>query len=255
MLFVIDVGNTHTVVGIFEGGSLVADWRIQTHDGRTADEHGSMFQDLLEAGAVDPDRLEDALMSSVVPPMERTLADAVREYLGLELSVVGRDVEAPMPVRVAHPSEVGADRLVNAYAAWNQLPEAQIVVDFGTATTFDAISAGGEYAGGAIAPGVTISSEALFETASKLPRVELARPESVIGKTTVDSIQSGLVYGYIGQVREIVTRVSDELGEVERVVATGGLAEILAPEMDLVDSIDARLTLHGLRDLHAWANR
>lgn len=255
MLFVIDVGNTHTVLGIFEGGSLVADWRIQTHDGRTADEHGSLFRDLFEARGIDPDCLEDALMSSVVPPMERALAEAARDYFGLELSVVGRDIEAPMPLRVVHPSEVGADRLVNAYAAWNQVPEAQIVVDFGTATTFDAISAEGEYVGGAIAPGVTISSEALFETASKLPRVELARPESVIGKTTVDSIQSGLVYGYIGQVREIVTRMCDELGEVERVVATGGLAELLAPEMDLVDAIDPRLTLRGLRDLHAWAGR
>lgn len=255
MLFVIDVGNTETFLGIFEDESLVADWRIETHDGRTADEHGSLLRDLLDFQEIDTGAIESALMSCVVPPMERTMTAAFRKYFDLPLRVVGRDLDAPMPVRVENPDEVGADRLVNAFAAWNELSRAQIVVDFGTATTFDAISAEGEYLGGAIAPGVMISSEALFKMASKLPRVDLDRPTSVIGKTTVDSMQSGLTYGFIGQVREIVSRMHRELPEAQRVVATGGLAKILADEIEAVDAIEPDLTLRGLRDLHEYTQK
>lgn len=249
MLFVVDVGNTHTVMGIYNGRDLVEHWRVQTADGRTADEHGTLFGELFRASDADRSRLEIGAMSCVVPPMEPSLVEAADRYLGIELQIVGRDLEPPMDIRVDNPTEVGADRLVNASAAWARNPEAQVVVDFGTATTFDAISEDGEYVGGAIAPGVTASSEALFERASKLPRVEYARPESVIGSTTVESIQSGLAYGYIGLVREIVGRMSDEL-DASRVVATGGLAEVLMRETDLVDDIDEWLTLRGLRLAH-----
>ena len=250
MLFVIDVGNTNTVLGVFDGEELVEDWRIQTHDSRTADEHGSLLRQLFDFAGISPDELDAAVMSCVVPPMERSLVEMASEYLGLELQIVGRDLTPAIPVEVANPEEVGADRLVNALAAWIQSHSAQIIVDFGTATTFDAISADGAYVGGAIAPGITVSSEALFQMASMLPRVELAKPESVIGQTTVDSMKSGLTFGYIGLVREIVGRMRRELGEQTRVVATGGLAGLLAEEPDIVDVIDKELTLVGLRDLY-----
>ncbi|MFB6350531.1 MAG: type III pantothenate kinase [Bradymonadaceae bacterium] len=250
MLFVIDVGNTNTVLGIYENGQLVADWRIQTHDGRTADEHGTLLRQLFDFAGIDPDELRAAVMSSVVPPMEPSLEETARRYLGLELAIVGRDLSPSMPVRIPNPEEVGADRLINALAAWNLRNVPQVVVDFGTATTFDAISMDGEYVGGAIAPGVTISSEALFETASKLPRVELTRPESVIGRTTVESMQSGLTYGYIGLVREIVGRMRAQLEGEPRVVATGGRADLLADEPEIVDIVDKQLTLKGLRDVY-----
>jgi len=250
MLFVIDVGNTHTVLGVFDGPQLVEHWRIQTHDGRTADEHGSLIRQLFDFAAIDPADIDAAIMSCVVPPMEFALAEMADQYFDLELMVVGRDLSPPMEVHLPNPSEVGADRLVNSFAAWRQEPTAQVVVDFGTATTFDAISGEGHYVGGAIAPGIIVSSEALFEMASKLPRVELARPDSVIGTTTVDSMQSGLTYGYIGLVREIVGRMQQELGGESRVGATGGLAGLLADESDIVDRIDKQLTIKGLRQLY-----
>mgnify|MGYP006281619207 CR=1 FL=1 len=250
MLFVIDVGNTNTVIGVFDDGELAEDWRIQTHDGRTADEHGSLIRQLLEFAEISPGDLDAAIMSCVVPPMEAALEEMVRRYLGLELVVVGRDLTPSLPVDVPNPSEVGADRLVNALAAWNQVEKEQIIVDFGTATTFDAVSDSGGYVGGAIAPGVVISREALFQTASMLPRVDLAKPASVIGQTTIDSMQSGITFGYIGLVREIVTRMADQLGGDPRVVATGGLADLLSDEPDIVDVIDKELTLKGLRDLY-----
>ena len=250
MLFVIDVGNTHTVLGVFNGPQLVEHWRIQTHDGRTADEHGSLIRQLFDFAEIAPSDIDGAIMSCVVPPMESALAQMADQYFDLQLLVVGRDVAPPMEVHLPNPDEVGADRLVNSFAAWGQEPTAQVVVDFGTATTFDAISGEGHYVGGAIAPGIIVSSEALFETASKLPRVELARPDSVIGTTTVDSMQSGLTYGYIGLVREIVGRMQRELGRESRVVATGGLAGLLADESDIVDRIDKQLTIKGLRQLY-----
>lgn len=250
LLFVIDVGNTNTVLGIFEDGELIADWRIQTHDGRTADEHGTLLRQLFDFADIEPGRLRAAVMSSVVPPMEPSLEETARRYLGVELQVVGRDLSPALPVRVSNPEEVGADRLVNALAAWKLANVPQVVVDFGTATTFDAISMDGEYVGGAIAPGVTVSSEALFEMASKLPRVELTRPESVIGRTTVESMQSGLTFGYIGLVREIVGRMRAELEGDPRVVATGGRAGLLADEPEIVDVVDKQLTLKGLRTVY-----
>ncbi len=247
MLFVIDVGNTNTVLGVFGGDQLIKHWRIQTHHGRTSDEHGILLRELFHFAGLDPDGIDDAIISCVVPPMERALIGMVEDYFELSPMVVGQTVHPTMPVLYENPREVGADRLVNAVAAWKRFQTSLVVVDFGTATTFDAITAEGAYKGGAIAPGVTISSEALFHHASKLPRVDLAKPPSVIGQTTVTSIQSGLLYGYTGLVREIVTRMKDELGPDTHVLATGGLARFIANETDIIDEVDEFLTLKGLR--------
>jgi len=247
MLFVIDVGNSNTVLGVYDGEELVKHWRVQTRHRSTSDEHGILVRELFYFAGVDPKAVSAAIISCVVPPMERSLVAMVKAYFEVEPLVVGQSISASMPVRYDNPSEVGADRLVNAVAAWERHRTSLVVVDFGTATTFDAISADGEYLGGAISPGVTISSEALFQYASKLPRVEIARPPSVIGRTTVHSIQAGLLYGYTGLVREIVTRMKAELGENTRVVATGGLAGFIARETDIIDEVDPFLTLTGLR--------
>lgn len=246
MLFVIDVGNTNTVLGVFRGDKLIKHWRIQTHHGRTSDEHGIMLRELFQFAGLDADSINQAIISCVVPPMERAVIKMIRDYFESEPMVVGQNVTPEMPILYENPREVGADRLVNGIAAWNRYRTSLVVVDFGTATTFDAITASGEYQGGAIAPGITISSEALFHHASRLPRVEMAQPRSVIGRTTVESIQSGLLYGYTGLVREIVSRMKDELGTQTHVVATGGLAPFIANETDIIDEVDEFLTLDGL---------
>lgn len=238
------------MLGVFDDGELICDWRLQTHDGRTADEHGSLLRQLLDYADIAADDLDAAIMSCVVPPMELSIEQMASKYLEVDLQIVGRDLTPSIGIGIPNPAEVGADRLVNAVAAWNLENTAQIVVDFGTATTFDAISADGEYVGGTIAPGVRVSSEALVQMASKLPRVELSRPDSVIGQTTVESMQAGLTYGYVGLVREIVEQMRSELSGNPRVVVTGGLAGLLADESDLVDLVDEQLTLKGLRDVY-----
>ncbi|RDV36345.1 type III pantothenate kinase [Bradymonadaceae bacterium TMQ3] len=248
MLLVIDVGNTNTVLGVYRGEELVRHWRLQTHHGRTSDEHGIFLRQLFELSGLAVAEVHHAIISCVVPPMERMLVKMVRDYFACNPTVVGADIQANMPIAYDNPREVGADRVVNAVAAYRRHSKALIVVDFGTATTFDAISEEGAYLGGAICPGITISSEALFHAASKLPRVELARSPSVIGKNTVHSIQAGLLYGYIGLVREIVTRMKAELGaDNVPVIATGGLASFFAEETDIIDEVDDFLTLEGLR--------
>lgn len=247
MLLVIDVGNTNTVLGVYEDDELKRHWRLQTHHGRTSDEHGIFLRQLFELSGLDAGTVTNAIISCVVPPMEGLLVQMIRDYFACEPRVVGEDIEADIPVLYDKPSEVGADRLVNAVAAKKKARTALIVVDFGTATTFDAISAQGEYLGGAICPGITVSSEALFRAASKLPRVELAKPPNVVGRTTVHSVQAGLLYGYIGQIREVVERMKAELGEPVTVIATGGLASFFADETDIIDTVDELLTLQGLR--------
>lgn len=247
MLFVIDVGNTNTVLGVYDGDRLLHHWRIQTHQGRTSDEHGILLRELFHFSGVDPSRIDDALISCVVPPMERALEGMVEDYFELDPMMIGRDIEPDMPILYANPREVGADRLVNAVAAYHRFETAMVVVDFGTATTFDALSEEGAYLGGAIAPGVTISSEALFQHASKLPRVDIDKPSSVVGQSTVDAIRSGLLYGYTGLVREIVARMKRQLGSPCHVIATGGLANLIAEETDVIDEVDELLTLTGLR--------
>lgn len=250
MLLVIDVGNTTTMFGVYRGETLVKHWRLQTHHGRTSDEHGILLRQLFELAGVDRSEIAAAIISCVVPPMEHGIVRMIRDYCELEPVVVGDSIHAQMPILYDNPREVGADRIVNAVAAWHRHKTALVVVDFGTATTFDAISDQGEYLGGAICPGITISSEALFQAASRLPRVEFARPPSVIGRTTVNSIQAGMLYGYTGLVREIVERMIAELDGPVRVVATGGLARFIASESDMIDEVDEFLTLEGLRLIH-----
>jgi len=253
MLLVIDVGNSNTVIGVYREEELVRHWRISTERARTSDEHGIVLGDLFSYADLDRTEIVATIISSVVPPMERTWRETVKVYLGHIPFVVGKTIDYPMPILYDQPNEVGADRIVNAVAGWERHKAPLVIVDFGTATTFDAISGDGEYLGGAIAPGVIIASEALFHAASKLPRVEIARPRHVIGRTTEDALQSGLLYGYTGLVTGIVERMKESLGAGTVVIATGGLAEFIAGEANVIDEVDEMLTLEGLRLIYEWA--
>ncbi len=250
MLLVIDVGNTNTVLGAFEGTALVRHWRVETHHGRTSDEYGILLRQLFAHAGLDAGRVEAIAVSSVVPPLGFTLERVARDYFGVEPLFVGPGVKTGMPILYDNPREVGADRIVNAVAAYERWRTGLIVVDFGTATTFDAVSPRGEYLGGAICPGISISMEALFRHASKLPRVEFIRPASVVGKNTVASMQSGLVYGYVGLVDGICERMQAELGFPTRIVATGGLAGLVAGVSRAIREVAEHLTLDGLRIIH-----
>jgi type III pantothenate kinase len=247
VLLAIDVGNTNTVLGAFEGARLLSQWRIETNQTRTADETGILVRQLFGAASLDPSRVKAVVVSSVVPPLAFTLEAMCQRYFGARPLFVGPGVKTGMPILYENPREVGADRVVNAVAAYERWRTGLIVVDFGTATTFDAVSPKGEYLGGAICPGIAISMEALFRHASKLPRVEFSKPPSVIGKNTVASMQSGLVYGYVGLVDGICARMADELGFAPKVVATGGLAPLVAGVSKAIGEVDEHLTLEGLR--------
>ncbi len=251
MLLAIDVGNTNIVIGVFEGRALGRSWRLATARERTGDELGLMVIELLERAGIATGAIDGVIMASVVPQLTGPMIDMAQRYLGLTPLNVDADTDIGMPNLYAHPSEVGADRLVNAIAAWAQYGrergEPLIVVDFGTATTFDAISAKGEYLGGVICPGIQISADALFQRAAKLPRIDVRKPASVIGRTTVASMQSGLFFGYVEMVQGLVRRLREELGGTAYCVATGGLAEVISPETDVVDAVDRDLTLQGLR--------
>lgn len=251
-LLVIDVGNTNTVFGVYaEPGTadakLVQHFRIETARGKTSDEYGILFMALLEARGIAPRSLKHAIIASVVPTLTQTFVRVCADYCGVDALCVGPGVKSGMPILYENPKEVGADRIVNAVAAyeWAQR-SAAIVVDLGTATTFDVVSARGEYLGGAIVPGIGISMEALFLRASKLPRVELVRPKSVIGKNTVHAMQAGIIIGYAGLIDEIVRRTKAELGTDARVVATGGLGGLVAEESKTINAVDEMLTLTGL---------
>lgn len=250
MLLAIDVGNTNIVLGIFEGSTLIASWRLATDRGRTADELGILTTELIAHRGIDPHGIDAIVMSSVVPPLTATTTAMGIRYFGrTPMNIDG--ATTGMPVRYDAPGEVGADRLVNAIAAFERYgrPTSRpvIVVDFGTATTFDAISEKGEYLGGAICPGVQISADALFQRAARLPRVDVRKPASVIGRTTVTSMQAGLFYGYLGLVEGIVQRMRRELGEGAACIATGGLAEMIAADTHLIEAVEPDLTLLGLR--------
>jgi len=247
MLLVIDVGNTNIVLGIYDGEHLVENWRIWTERDRTSDEYGILMRNLFASRSVSAGDIEAIAISCVVPPMLNMLLELARKHFGREPLIVESGVNAGMPVLTDNPMEVGADRIVNAVAAYHKYKRSLIVVDFGTATTFDYISPQGEYMGGAIAPGLGIASEALFMRASKLPRVELVRPKKVVGKNTVHSMQSGIIFGYVGLVDEIVRRMKEEVGSNPKVVATGGLASLIAPESKSIEEVDDFLTLEGLR--------
>lgn len=250
MLLAIDVGNTNTVIGAYEGATLKNHWRLQTIQSRTADEYGILLRQLFELTGLDPARVSAVAISSVVPPMALTLEQMSVRYFKVKPMFVGPGVKTGMPILYENPREVGADRVVNAVAAFERWRCGLIVVDFGTATTFDAVSQKGEYLGGAICPGITISMDALFRSASKLPRVEFAKPPHVIGRNTVASIQAGIVYGYVGLVDGICARMSDELGFTPKIVATGGLAPLIAGVSKAIQEVDEHLTLDGLRILH-----
>jgi type III pantothenate kinase len=248
MLVAIDVGNSHTVIGIYDGARLAYHWRISTMRERTADEHGAMLNTLLtSAGLSTPLRPEGVAVACVVPSLNQVMEQISRDYLGREPLIVGPGVKSGMPILYENPKEVGADRIVNAVAAFAHYGTACVVVDFGTATTFDYVTGRGEYAGGAIASGLGISMDALVEHAAKLYRVELVRPREVVGRTTIGAIQSGLIFGYTALVDGLVRRINKERDENAHVIATGGFAELIARESETIEEVDEFLTLKGLR--------
>ncbi len=251
MLLVVDVGNTNTVIGIYEGEKLVNNWRIRTVVDHTIDEYGMLILNLYKNSKVSSKSITSIIISCVVPSMLNILEPLCRKYFDLSPLIVGPGMKTGMPIYYDNPREVGADRVVNAVAAHEKYKGDLIVVDFGTATTFDYVTHRGEYMGGCIAPGVVISSEALFRRASKLPPVELTRPRHVIAKDTVSSMQAGIVFGYASLVDGIVNRIKKEAQKDPKVIATGGLANVIAKETTTIDHVDEMLTLEGLRIIYS----
>lgn len=247
MLLAIDVGNTQTVFGVFRGSDLLERWRVATEAERTADEIGALVDRLLGLRDLDFDRIGGVCLSSTVPVLVREYVGFAGRYLNAPILVVGPGVRTGIPILYDNPHEVGPDRIVNAVAARARYGAPCIVVDFGTSTNFDAVSSAGEYLGGVLAPGIEVSMEALFSRAARLVQVDFTEPPSVIGKTTVGGLQSGLVFGFAGQVDGIVERMRREIGGEARVIATGGLADLVAPHADSIELVDHDLTLDGLR--------
>lgn len=249
-LLAVDVGNTNTVLGVFRGVDLVAHFRIETNASRTSDELAVLVRSLLELQGFAWGSIDAGIVSSVVPPAVFGIQRFFKQYIGAAALIVGPGIKTGMPILYENPREVGADRIVNAVAAYEQLRAGCIVVDFGTATTWDVVTPKGEYLGGAIAPGVQISAEALYSHAAKLPRVEIARPGKVIGRNTVASMQSGLLYGYAGMVDALVNRIRAEIEFPVKCLATGGLARLVASEATTIEDTDELLTLKGLKILY-----
>lgn len=250
MLLVVDVGNTNTVLGLFEGDTLIHDWRLRTVADHTVDEYGMLIYTLYKSSKISSQDISDIIISCVVPPMLNILEPLCEKYFHLKPIIVGPGIKTGMPIYYDNPREVGADRIVNAVAAYEKFHRDLIVVDFGTATTFDYVSTRGEYMGGCIAPGLAISSEALFERAAKLPRIELVKPKVVVAKDTVTSMQAGIIFGYAGLVDGIVERMKTEVKGSPKVVATGGLARVVAPETKTIEEVDDMLTLRGLHIIY-----
>ena len=246
MILVLDVGNTNVVIGLYEGRTLKHYWRLSTNRSATSDEYGVMITNLFRLAGVKAEDIEGAILSSVVPPLMPTLTEMIRRYTGKETLVVGPGIKTGLNIRFENPRDVGADRIVNAVAGIERYGAPLVIVDFGTATTFDYIDETGAYIGGAIIPGVAISAEALYQRAAKLPRIELAKPKSVIGRNTVAAMQAGIVFGYAAQVDGLVKRIRREFGTNPKVVATGGLAGLIAGETETIDHVDPFLTLEGL---------
>lgn len=247
MILVIDVGNTNIVLGVYQQEKLIHHWRLSTNRSSTVDEYGILIHNLFQMGKLDMSDIEGVIISCVVPPLIRTLENICQTYVGKVPFIVGPGIKTGLNIRYENPREVGADRIVNSVAAIDIYGGPLIVVDFGTATTFDYIDSRSNYLGGAIVPGLGISTEALFQRAAKLSRIELVKPKSVIGRNTAHSLQSGIIFGYAGQVDAIVERMKAETKEDAKVIATGGLAELIAGESRTIQEINPLLTLEGLR--------
>ncbi len=247
MLLALDIGNTNITAGLYDGETLGPRWRLATRHHRTADEYGIYLVQLLAYHGLRPDAISAAVIASVVPPLTGTFVQATQQYLEQQPMVVDGLTKTGVRVLIDDPTQVGADRIVDAAAAYKLYGGPACIVDFGTATTFDALSVDGDYLGGAITPGIAISADALFQRAAKLPKVDLQRPPSPIGRNTVHAMQSGLLFGYVGLVEGMITRFRNELGPDMKVIGTGGLAELIAHETDVIEHIAPWLTLDGLR--------
>jgi type III pantothenate kinase len=250
MLLAIDVGNSNNVIGLFSGEKLLTHWRIRTEWNRTADEYWVLIKEFILLNNVETETIDDIVIACVVPPLVPILRGMAKKYFLCEPLIVGPGVKTGISILYRNPSEVGADRIVNSVAAFEKYGGPLIIVDFGTATTFDVVSNKGEYLGGSIFPGVQISLEALFKNTAKLPRVDMTLPENVIGKSTVDSLRSGAVYGFSGMVEAIVKQIKDELSQNARVIATGGILDWITNKTSVIDILDPFLTLDGLRIIY-----
>jgi type III pantothenate kinase len=250
VLLAIDLGNTNLTFGLFEGENLKHDWRLATRRDSMPDELGLLMVQLMRQDGFEPGSVDAVVVASVVPPLNSSLLQAIERYFGQEPTMVGPGIKTGLKIHYRDPKEVGADRIVAAMAAFRKYGGPLIIVDFGTATTYDVVSKEGDYLGGAIAPGMGISVEALYERAARLQRVELKAPANVIGRTTVESMQAGIIWGYTAQVEGMVARIGKELAEKPRVVATGGFAGLIAEQTPVIEVVDQRLMLEGLRLIH-----
>jgi len=250
MLLVIDVGNTKTAVGVYRDGQWVGDWRITTHLDHLADEYAMLIKALLQDGHLNFSEVSGTIIASVVPPMTAVFEELVARYVGKRALVLGPSIKTGVVIRIDNPAETGADRIANTAAAHRLYGGPAIVIDLGTATTFDVVSEAGEYLGGAIAPGLGIAAEALVRRTARLPKVELVPPPGAIGRNTVQAMQSGLVFGYLGLVKELVACLRAEMKGQPKVIATGGMAEMVAEWTRVIDIVNPRLTLEGLRIIY-----
>ncbi len=250
MLLVVDIGNSNIVIGVFKDGKLLRNWRVGTNKAGSCDEYGIILLNLFKHSDIDQKNISGAIISCVVPSLQDIFTEAIKKYLEIEPLAVSPGIKTGMPIRYNNPKEVGADRIVNAVGAFEKYKKELIIIDFGTATTFDYVSADGEYLGGTITPGVMISLESLCEKASKLPRVELMKPKTVIGKDTVSSMQSGIFYGYVSLVNGMVEKIKKEMKSDPMVIATGGLASLISSSAKSVDKVEAHLTLDGLKIIY-----
>lgn len=251
MMLAVDIGNTNIVLGVYKQRELLHHFRLNTARQSTVDEYGVLIYNLFNMSGLALKDIEGVIISSVVPPLVQVIVEMCEKYIGKDPLLVGPGIKTGLNLRYENPREVGADRIVNAVAAIERYKCPLVVVDFGTATTFDCIDSGANYLGGAIVPGLGISTEALYQRASKLPRIELEKPKKVIGRNTVHAMQAGIIFGYAGQVEGIVRRIKQEMNApVLKVIATGGLAPLIAGETDCIDEVNPMLTLEGLRIIY-----
>jgi len=251
MLLAIDVGNTISAIGVYQGDTLLGNWNVSTTRERTSDETGMLMISILQYAGINPSLIDGAIICSVVPPALHSVINAIKKYFGIDPLVVGPGVKTGINIKYENPREVGTDKIVNAVGALKLYGGPVIIVDFGTATTFCAVNRKGDYLGGIICPGIKISAEALFNKASMLPRIEITKPKHIIGRTTVNSMQSGILYGFVGQTDYIVSLMKKEMKEDNiRVVATGGMANLIASESTMIDEVNTLLTLEGLKVIY-----